>query len=193
MKNAISGIVVIILLTGCANNSSYSDSATMRLVEARNTPGTAEHKAFQIRLAEAKRKREKAEKDPSYMARINKLKKIDRKNKAKQEKINNDPQVIAARIQARAINAQIRAQQQQARTESYQRTMDRIQAQNQARNAQTNYNTQQMLNRMNTSNQSTDSIINPSNNKFYMHSDGTSTRKVGNTYYHSNGTTTTAY
>ena len=91
--------------------------------------------------------------------------------------------------QNRRMNAQIRAQQQQARTESYQRTMDRLQAQN----AQRNYNTQQTLDRMITPNKSTDSIINPSNNKFYIHSDGTSTRKVGNTYYHSNGTTTTAY
>ena len=92
-------------------------------------------------------------------------------------------------ISAYQHNQQIAVQQRAINNANYNATMDRIQAQN----AQRNYNTQQMLNRTNTSNKSTNSIINPSNNKFYIHSDGTSTRKVGNTYYHSNGTTTTAY
>lgn len=94
MKKIINliAIGVVLSVTGCSSSGPDVSSPE-----------------FQARLAAAKAKREATEKDPKYIARLEQIK-IDAKRneeeyKAEQErqrKINNDPRVVAARIQANA-------------------------------------------------------------------------------------------
>ena len=137
------GLSVALLFSGCANNNAphhipYGETAACKAAvykaEQRKIVGSKEYIAYHKRLKAVKLKRKKDQKNPQYIARMNKINKQHKINESyvrQQQKLNNDPRVIAARIQANATMQSAYMQQQQMQSMQRQQRNQNMQIQNQ--------------------------------------------------------------
>ena len=133
------GLISIQFFTGCATNQDvdYSQTAeykkAIHIVEQRKIVGSKEYIKYHKRLKAAKLKREKDQKNPQYIARMKKLNQTIKQREfyaKQQQKIYNDPRVVAAQIQANATMQSAYIQQQQLKRMQQQQMWQNMQVQN---------------------------------------------------------------